>query len=74
MKIFYNRVTEEIQTEDEAREYAAEAVDRNRYYIDELASKGYEEIWGLLTEDAKLEIYEKAINLILQEDTIEREF
>lgn len=73
MRIYYNKNTEELLTEDEAYEEIDNTIYGWRFKI---LLKRYtdSEIWDMLKEDIQLKLYEEMKDEILKEDYYYRDF
>ena len=74
MKIYFNEQYQELLDEEEARQRAEEIVDNNLFYLDELRELSYVTIWDMLTEEAKQKIMNNAIDNVLNEEFVYRDF
>lgn len=74
MTVYFDTNRNLILTEDEVRDIVAEEIDRDPSVIyNKIRQMGAEEIWYLLKEDVREDIYWEVFKEIVQEDYIERE-
>lgn len=74
MTVYFDTNRNLILTEDEVRDIVAEEIDRDPSVIyNKIRQIGAEEIWSLLRDDVREDIYWEVFKEIVQEDYIERE-
>ena len=73
MKIYYNKNNDELLTEEEMNARVEKILNLD-VFIQELTTYDYEDIWYMLTEEAKNDIVDDCKNYIINEDFITRDF
>ena len=73
MRIYYNKNTGELLTEDEVYEEIDETIDD---WVFQTLFERFtnSEIWDMLKEDVKLDLYEQAREEVIKEDYYYRDF
>lgn len=74
IKIYYDRNSQQILSEEEAVEIATTCVENENYYIEKLSKMPFSNIWEMLTDESRSEIYEECIENVLEDDFYMREF
>lgn len=74
MRIYFDYSDAELLTEEEARERAVDRVDLDDVYIDVLKTMDLYTLWNMLDEQQQFKIIEQAIDMVLEEEFICREF
>ena len=73
MKIYYDKNNNELLTEEEMNTIVEKILNLD-VFIQELTTYDYEDIWYMLTEEAKNDIVDDCKNYIINEDFIIRDF
>lgn len=73
MKIYYDKNNNELLTEEEMNTRVEKILNLD-VFIQELTTYDYEDIWYMLTEEAKNDIVDDCKNYIINEDFIIRDF
>ena len=73
MKIYYDKNNNELLTEEEMNTRVEKILNLD-VFIQELTTYDYEDIWYMLTEEAKNDIVDDCKNYIINEDFIMRDF
>ena len=73
MKIYYDKNNDELLTEEEMNARVEKILNLD-VFIQELTTYDYEDIWYMLTEEAKNDIVNDCKNYIINEDFIMRDF
>ena len=73
MKVYYNKNNDELLTEEEMNARVEKILNLD-VFIKELTTYDYEDIWYMLTEEAKNDIVDDCKNYIINEDFIMRDF
>ena len=73
MKVYYNKNNDELLTEEEMNARVEKILNLD-VFIQELTTYDYEDIWYMLTEEAKNDIVDDCKNYIINEDFIMRDF
>ena len=73
MKIYYDKNNDELLTEEEMNARVEKILNLD-VFIQELTTYNYEDIWYMLTEEAKNDIVDDCKNYIINEDFITRDF
>lgn len=73
MKIYYDKNNDELLTEEEMNARVEKILNLD-VFIQELTTYDYEDIWYMLTEEAKNDIVDDCKNYIINEDFITRDF
>ena len=73
MKIYYDKNNNELLTEEEMNTRVEKILNLD-VFIQELTTYDYEDIWYMLTEEAKNDIVDDCKNYIINEDFIVRDF
>ena len=73
MKIYYDKNNDELLTEEEINARVEKILNLD-VFIQELTTYDYEDIWYMLTEEAKNDIVDDCKNYIINEDFIMRDF
>lgn len=68
MKVYYDKINEELITEEEAREIALEEITRGEFYLDALRELSYESIWEMLSEEQQNKILDNEIKDYLEDE------
>ena len=73
MKVYYDKNNDELLTEEEMNARVEKILNLD-VFIQELTTYDYEDIWYMLTEEAKNDIVDDCKNYIINEDFITRDF
>ena len=73
MKIYYDQNNNELLIEEEMNTRVEKILNLD-VFIQELTTYDYEDIWYMLTEEAKNDIVDDCKNYIINEDFIIRDF
>lgn len=73
MKIYYDKNNDELLTEEEMNARVEKILNLD-VFIQELTTYDYEDIWYMLTEEAKNDIVDDCKGYIIDEDFIMRDF
>ena len=73
MKIYYDKNNNELLTEEELNTRVEKILNLD-VFIQELTTYDYEDIWYMLTEEAKNDIVDDCKNYIINEDFVMRDF
>ena len=73
MKIYYDKNNNELLTEEEMNTRVEKILNLD-VFIQELTTYDYEDIWYMLTEEAKNDIVDDCKNYIINEDFVMRDF
>lgn len=74
MKIYYDTRDGNLYTEEEAMEVIKSDIERHGYCLDYLDNVGSDEVWSMLTEEAKTKIMEECIAGVIENEFTIREF
>lgn len=74
MKIYCDTRDGNLYTEEEAMEVIKSDIERRGYYLDCLDDFGPDELWSMLTEEAKAEVMKECIASVIEDEFTVRDF